>query len=102
MGVYTTIKVGDREGQVKLWNDHDNMIMAGVTVRSAVPDIGMSSAYAISMREGGFVMIYDSKIISWLDDLPEDYPYRVFDKWGDSWLSNEQNLGLLEEPYNKS
>lgn len=86
MGLFDTIRVGDREGQVKLWDDP---IMRLLTVGDEVPKMTGEPAdrlYSIAMREGGYVNIRDGILRSWTDE-PTELP--VFDKYGDIYMGVE-------------
>ena len=77
MGVYDTIIVGDREGQVKLSDDFATY-RVGDTPAWFLP----FSSYSIAMREGGFVNVTENHIVSWTD-APEHAA--VIDKYGGSF-----------------
>jgi hypothetical protein len=83
MGVYTTIKIGELEGQVKIWNDNPEMVMARLTSSSSVPECQGYKNYSIAMREGGFVLVVTCEIVGWSENPMSQLP--VFDKYGDVW-----------------
>lgn len=90
MGMYDTIEIDNREGQVKLWNCY-----LGVYKKNdPVPVVLSVNEYSIAMREGGFVNIVDNIIVSWTD-RPEST--HIFDKWGDKWKNNSS--GLIGKDY---
>lgn len=78
-----------KEAQVKVWN----CLQGKFTVRSFVPPLGKLKTYSIALREGGFVNVYNRKIVCWT----EDPAYVVFDKWGNPF--SKKTKGLLNEPY---
>src|SRR6266571_2060039 len=90
MGLYTTIVIGGREGQVKLWNNHDDLVMAELNSGDNVPEIHGHTTYSIAMREGGYVWVAHGKIMTWLDDPHNGFP--VFDKEGEPYQFSESYL----------
>lgn len=92
MGVYDTVKIGDRVGQVKLWECR----LARLTNGDSVPPIDGQRNYDVAMRDGGYVHVHDLRIVGWTD--ARLYPFAV-DKWGMVWESDEHNAGLLGESY---
>lgn len=93
MGTYSTLRVNDHEGQVKLWDSEEAPTYSQGAI---VPMHGTHKTYSIAMREGGFVNIIDRKLVSWTES-PEQKP--IYDKWGDEYTSDENNSGLLGEKY---
>lgn len=93
MGVYATIQVDDREGQVKLWPEA-SYDLATFTVDDKVPRWGGLETYSIAMREGGFVNVHDRVITGWTDHAEWDI---IADKYGDPYTKD--SLGLLGEEY---
>ncbi len=93
MSVYSTIRVNDREGQVKLWEDD----YRSYTVGSHVPEFHGYGYYSIAMREGGYLNIKNCKVVSWVDMAL----YRnVFDKWGNDFeLPGTDARDFLGFPY---
>lgn len=79
MGVFDVIRVGEKEGQVKIWD----RLMKVYTLEDEVPSIlfegKLYHSYSIGMREGGFVNVSKGTLISWRD-IPD--AYLVVDKWG--------------------
>jgi hypothetical protein len=96
MGLYTTIRIDDKEGQVKCWPELDDRL-ATVEICDTVPQIDGNSDYYIAMREGGYVTVLDCCVTSWRDNLPAGNVLPVYDKWGGVWT--EGNDGLLGEGY---
>lgn len=63
MGLYDTIRVGEREGQVKLWDCE----LSTFSIGDEVP-VFQPGPYSIAMRGGGFVNIRDNRIENWTDE----------------------------------
>ena len=87
MGVYDTIEVGEKQGQVKLWNCN----LADYSRGSKVP-YGPHGArtYSIAMREGGFVNVRERVLESWT----EQWLYApIYDKWGGAEWESADYLG---------
>jgi len=81
MGVYDTINIENRSGQVKLWDSDMKVYSAG----SLAPILDLNNPYgdySIMMREGGAVNIKNGVIDSWTNEPTED---KVVDKWGGVW-----------------
>lgn len=74
MSLYDTIQVGDREGQVKLWDCEMRYYKIGDK-----DGYGIAENYSIAMREGGYVNIHDHRIVSWTNEPANDL---VLDKYG--------------------
>lgn len=94
MGMFDDITVGDRTGQVKLWD----CLLTQYGVGDEVPHL-MADTYSIAMREGGFVNVTGHKVASWTDE-PIFRP--VVDKYGalfDETTRGELD-GILNDPYN--
>lgn len=92
MEMYDTIVVGEKEGQVKIWEELLTVYEEG----SEVPPFDSYETYSIAMREGGYVNIEHCILKSWTDE-PAFQP--VFDKWGGLWSgwSNEAAPYFFEE-----
>ena len=82
MGVYDTIRINDREGQVKCFA-HEEESMECYSVGDCVGTVWISGEevinYSIAMREGGFINIADGIVRSWADSPKHKV---VIDKWG--------------------
>ena len=89
MGSFDYIEVGDKDGQVKLWDCELVMYRVGDTV----PQDG---DFSIAMREGGYVNIQDGKLKSWTD-APEFTA--ILDKWGAEFSPEDVSRGLLGGDY---
>lgn len=90
MGMFDEIEVGDRHGQVKLW---DNMLKT-YRLGDIVPPVRLNVPdFDIAMREGGYVHVRALKIQGWDDE--RDAYVRCYDKWGDPWVSSTENLGEI-------
>lgn len=92
MGMFDTIIVGERNGQVKIWVNR----MIDYLLGSVVPEHDGFVNYDIAMREGGFVHVRDCQIAGW-DDQQSEAAVVCFDKWGNHWFSSEMNVGEVEE-----
>ncbi len=57
MGLYTTIVIGGREGQVKLWNNHDDLVMAELNSGDNVPEIHGHTTYSIAILIMDFLFL---------------------------------------------
>jgi hypothetical protein len=83
--------VGERNGQVKLWENACLTYHVG-------DKVGPSGAqYSIAMREGGYVHVSDGRIAGW-----EDYPTPnadVYDKYGSLIEEGRAPEGLFGESY---
>lgn len=93
MGVYDIVDIDGCTGaQVKCWGSH----MIQLTLGDKVPDIedGVSD-YGVALREGGFLLVFGSKIRGWAPLPPIDLP--IFDKWGSPLAA--ESTGLLGEEY---
>lgn len=99
MSAYTHVKYGLREGQVKLWNSWEDGMpeVSGIQPNDSVPEHEGHKFYSVAMREGGYLHIVSCIFEAWSDKPMANFP--VFDKWGDDYVSDEVNLGLLDEPY---
>jgi hypothetical protein len=91
MGMYDVIRADGREGQVKLWSNQLRVYEVGDTVYDA-PRMGVYD-FDIAMREGGWVHVDHLTIQAWDDTRDESVP--CFDKWGDPWVSETENIGEL-------
>ncbi len=89
MGVYDTVRIGTREGQVKCWDSNLDAITQGDKVSSI-----RLAAYSIAMREGGYVNVLEDTVEGWTDTPRYEH---VIDKWGDDF--SERSAGLLGEGY---
>jgi len=81
MGVYDTINIENRCGQVKLWGSDMEVYSKGDSVPPLDPT-NLYESYSILMREGGAVNIKNGVIDSWTNEPTED---KVVDKWGVVW-----------------
>lgn len=91
MGMYDTIRVGDREGQVKLWD----CVLHDYARGDEVMAVNEHDVYSIAMREGGYVIVVDNIIVNWHDAPLAGYP--IYDKWGEE-LSDASG-GIFGESY---
>jgi hypothetical protein len=93
MGMFDDITVGDRSGQVKLWD----RLLTEYGVGDEVPHL-MVDTYSIAMREGGFVNIAGHRLISWTDE-PTYRP--IVDKYGSPFDETTRGEldGILPDPY---
>lgn len=93
MGVYDIVDLdGCKGAQVKCWGCH----MIQLTLGDRVPDIEAGVPdYGVALREGGFLLVTDSKIRGWLPLPPIDLP--IYDKWGASL--GPESKGMLGEGY---
>ena len=87
--MYDDIEVGERYGQVKLWNCEMAMYHLG----DKVPEDG---DFSIAMREGGYVNVQDGKIKSWTD--ASEFKL-ILDKWGADFSPEDISRGILGEDY---
>lgn len=85
MEMYDTIVVGEKEGQVKIWEE----LLTTYEEGSKVPSFSLHQTYSIAMREGGFVNIEHCILKSWTDE-PAFQP--VFDKWGGYWHGHHKTM----------
>ena len=83
MGVYDTIRIGKKAGQVKLWDCSLREYGRG----DMIPEFQGHVSYSIIMREGGFVNIKKRRIEGWTQKPTHRL---IFDKWGnDSWVEDD-------------
>ena len=75
MGMFDTITVGEKNGQVKCWEN----VMIDCSLGDTVPSIGGHRNYSIAMKEGGYVNVRKNKIDSWTN---EPFCRIVVDKYG--------------------
>ena len=78
MGCYDTMLAGNKDGQVKLWDN----TMREFKIGDSVPSEDRS--FSIVMREGGYCNITNGIFVSWTDK-PE-HPL-IFDKYGEPFDS---------------
>ena len=90
MSALDSVEFSDKSGQVKCWG----RTMAVFVEGDKVPDVDDHDTYSIAMREGGFVNVVESVLISWTDSADN---FHVFDKYGD--VFDNQSSGLLGESY---
>ena len=88
MGVYDTITIGERTGQVKCFGCD----MLNLTTGNVVA--GVTESFSIAMREGGYVNIVNGAIVDWTDQPTQG---RVIDKWGDPF--GPESVGMLGGEY---
>lgn len=81
MGVYDTVRVGQREGQVKIGDPQMHLLGPGERVPEEWGRFATES-FSVVMREGGHVNVSDGVLVSWTD---EPAHARVVDKYGDDW-----------------
>lgn len=74
MSLYDDIDIGDRVGQVKLWE----CMMEVFRIGDHVPEFAVPT-YSIAMMEGGYVNVKDDTLESWTEE-PQYTP--VVNKWG--------------------
>lgn len=90
MGTPDDVTVDGRYFQVKCWDN----TCASYAWGDEVPDTLPVLTYSVALREGGFLNVYNLRIVSW----GEQPSYNVvFDKWGESLTT--ESVGLLGEPY---
>lgn len=76
MGLYDTVKIGEREGQTKCWRNE----LHTFSLSDEVGRIDGFLSYNIAMREGGFVWVRDGLILGWQFEPAIGFP--TFDKYG--------------------
>ena len=64
MGMFDDVHVGQRVGQVKLWECSLNTYRVGDQVSS---EYSRDGSYSITMKEGGYVNVLEDHILSWTD-----------------------------------
>lgn len=103
MSTYDTLRFPDAppDGeQVKVWWCE----LRDVAVGDEVPPVGGHETYGIVLRCGGVALVDGGKLAGWRPDLPPDPTERprerpLFDKWGNTWIGNLDNTGMMGEPY---
>lgn len=89
MGLFDTFIDGDRQGQVKCFNNDLMCFQPGNTI----PESFYGKTYCIILREGGYACIENNIFIG----IKETPLGTIYDKWGVEF--SEESKGLLNEPY---
>lgn len=85
MGTYDILTDGEREGQVKCWDNHLILYDIG----DDVPTLDGKTSYSIVLREGGYAWIHNNIFLG-IEDKPfRDFP--IADKYGD-WQTTESAM----------
>lgn len=95
MGLFDTIRVGEREGQVKCYDPVLELFGVGDEMPplfGVIPEPA-DHTYSIAMREGGYVNVTAGRLTSWTDE-PAHVP--VIDKYGDLYMGHTAH-GLLDD-----
>jgi hypothetical protein len=94
MGVYDEIMARPRQGQIKCWTNQLHVYHLG----DMVPKVNHKETYSVAMREGGYLNVRYSRLITWTD-VPMYVP--VFDKYGDPFTTQTMGEldGIFVDPY---
>jgi hypothetical protein len=91
VGTPDDVIVGERYGQVKMWNNACLVFHVGDQVDKP------GTRYSVFMREGGYVHVVDGKIAAWEDQRLINAP--VYDKYGGEINDDDEALGLFGDSY---